>query len=137
MLTMLPDAILREREAMLNRTIEALDGEGYEVDRAHDLAGLPETDELLIHVLNVHLRPDIHARCAGRQPLNAFVEVSTALTHDDCGRRWQALAAWCATHGAAMHVFVHPEDERLARELAKHWQIDPVVIRTLARGRHQ
>jgi len=131
---MLPDAILHEREAMLGRTIETLNTEGYEVDGAHDLGGVPDTDEYLIHVLNVHVRPDIQAhRNADATPLNAFVEVSTALSHDDCTRRWQALAAWCKDHGARMQVFVHPEDEALARRLAEQWHLDPDIIRPLSR----
>jgi len=133
MFAMLPDAILHERETMLGRSIETLNTEGYKVDGAHDLSGLPDTDEFLIHVLNVHVRPDIQAHDAEGGPLNAFVEVSTALTHDDCGRRWQALATWCADHGARMQVFVHPEDEALARRVAQAWHVAPEVIRPLQR----
>jgi len=133
MFAMLPDAILHEREAMLGRGIETLRNEGYQVDGAHDLSGLPDTEEVLIHVLNVHVRPDIQAHRGDGDPLNAFVEVSTALTHDDCGRRWQALEAWCAERGAAMQVFVHPEDESLARRLAADWHLDPEIIRPLSR----
>ncbi len=132
--TVLPTAVLHERQAMLHGTLETLRNEGFSVTHARELHGFIEPAELLIHVLNVHLKPDLCAhKPGGTDTVHAFVEVSTALHEKDCARRWQALAQWSQTHAARMLIFVHPEDEARARGLAPQWHLDPGCVRKLPR----
>lgn len=130
----LPDAIMKERVSMLSDSLDILAQEGYRILAAQDFAGYPDPEQVLVHVLNTHVQPDILARREDNEdPINVFVEVSTALSGDDCGRRWQAMADWSREHHGRLLVFVHPEDEPYAREIAAHWHVDPGCVRGLAR----
>ncbi len=125
----LPDAIQREREALLKDAIDMLEMLGNHDLTAQDLAGYNEPDELNIPVLNVHMRPDI---CASNQNNDGMVlgvvEVSTDLGEESCGRRWQAFSTWANSHNSRLQVFVHPEDVHRATEIAQYWHVDPDSI---------
>ncbi len=96
--------------------------------------GYPDPQEGLVHVINAPVHPDVTAtRTGDTGPLTAFVEVSTALSDDNVGRRWQYLWSWTHDHDGEMMVFVHPEDRDRALAIARHWRIDPGCIRSLAR----
>lgn len=134
MLSMLPDAIMRERVAMLNSAIEVLKSEGCRDLRVQDVEGYPSPDEGLVHVINAPVHPDVMASPADSSgPVTAFVEVSTALSDDNVGRRWQYLLSWTEDHHGQMLIFVHPENMDKATAIARHWHIDPACIRPLAR----
>jgi hypothetical protein len=130
---MLPDAIEREREVMLEDSIEWLRARGYDRFAAHDLPGYREPAPVTIPILNVQMRPDLFASHDGMQPFVATVEPSTSLGEESCGRRWQALQSWAQTHGAELVVFVHPEDEVRATWIADHWHLDRAIIAPLPR----
>lgn len=133
-LSMLPDAIQLERENMLESGIETLKTMGNEAFSVQDLAGFREPDEFIVPVLNTHVRPDIQARRldTGNETL-ALVEVSSDLGEESCGRRWQALEAWARLHDAQMMVFVHPEDQTRAFEIAHAWHVPADYIVALPR----
>ncbi|MDX5333709.1 MAG: hypothetical protein LPK58_06650 [Gammaproteobacteria bacterium] len=133
MTTMLPDAIERERETMLQDTMSLLKTRGYGHFDVHELPGFAEPREVTIPVLNVHMRPDIHARDDQGHELLAVIEPSTDLGEEACGRRWQMLESWAQGHNAEVHVFVHPEDERRAGEIARLWHLDTSMIEPLPR----
>lgn len=134
MLSMLPEAIMRERVAMLNSAIEVMKREGARDLRVQDVEGYPSPEEGLVHVINAPVRPDVMASTAdGSGPVTAFVEVSTALSDENIGRRWQYLLSWTENHHGRMHIFVHPENMDKASAIARHWRIDPHCIRPLAR----
>lgn len=133
-LSMLPDAIQQERENMLQSGVETLKIMGNAEFAVHDLAGFREPDELAIPVLNIHLQPDIQARQPGTQSETlALVEVSSDLGEESCGRRWQALEAWAQQHDAQVMVFVHPEDQTRAQEIARAWHVPSTHIVALPR----
>lgn len=122
----LPTAVQREREALLNDAVSILKNEGYQPMAVQDLAGFQEPEELVIPILNVHMRPDIIA--SGKpddESIVGVVEVSTDLGEESCGRRWQAFNAWAQEHHSHMQVFVHPEDLRRATEIAEYWHLEP------------
>ncbi len=122
----LPNAVQREREALLSDVASNLKTQGYQTLSIQDLAGYKEPDEILIPVLNVHMRPDIFASSLDKDELMlGVVEVSTDLGEESCGRRWQAFSAWADGHNARMQVFVHPEDLRRATEIAEYWHMTP------------
>ena len=133
-LSMLPDAIQQERENMLRSGVQTLKSMGNAEFAVHDLAGFPEPDELTIPILNTHLQPDIQATKpgGGAAPL-ALVEVSSDLGEEACGRRWQALAAWAQQHDAQVMVFVHPEDQARAEEIARSWHVPIAHLMSLPR----
>lgn len=133
MQTMLPDAVEREREAMLEDSMTLLRTRGYEHFDVHELPGFKEPRALTIPVLNVPMRPDIYATNAGGAAALIVVEPSTGLGEEACGRRWQALMAWAEQHDTPVHVFVHPEDENRATSIAHFWHIDPSRIEALPR----
>jgi hypothetical protein len=88
----LPTAVQREREALLSDAVSILKNEGYQPMAVQDLAGFQEPEELVIPILNVHMRPDIIA--SGKpddESIVGVVEVSTDLGEESCGRRWQAF----------------------------------------------
>lgn len=125
----LPDAIQREREALLRDVVDILKTQGNEDLAVQDLAGYKEPEELHIPVLNVHMRPDISASNQEKDGLIlGVVEVSTDLGEESCGRRWKAISAWANNHNSRMQVFVHPEDLRRATEIAQYWHVDPDSI---------
>lgn len=133
-LSMLPDAIQRERENMLVSGVAALRSMGNAEFAVHDLAGFPEPDALTIPVLNIHLQPDIQAAKADHSDVTlALVEVSSDLGDEACGRRWQALAAWAQQHDVRMVVFVHPEDQARAEEIAQIWHLPTTHLMRLSR----
>lgn len=122
----LPNAVQREREALLSDAVGALENQGYHTLAVHDLAGYKEPDMLVIPVLNVHMQPDIFALNQEKGGLMlGVVEVSTDLGEESCGRRWQAFSAWADNHNARMRVFVHPEDLNRATEIARYWHMPP------------
>lgn len=122
----LPNAVQREREALLSDAVGILKTQGYQALAVQDLAGYKEPDELLIPVLNIHMRPDILAANQEKDGLMlGVVEVSTDLGEESCGRRWQAFSAWANDHNMRMQVFVHPEDLRRATEIAEYWHMTP------------
>ena len=122
----LPNAVQREREALLSDAVNVLKTKGYQPFAVQDLAGYQEPDDLLIPVLNVHMRPDIFASGMGNDEMMlGVVEVSTDLGEESCGRRWQAFSAWAHDHQSRMQVFVHPEDLKRATEIAEHWHLTP------------
>jgi hypothetical protein len=131
---MLPDAIQREREALLRESISILESEGSREFSVHDLAGYPEPEELIIPVLNVPMLPDIVASNTDHSATTlAIVEVSTDLGEESCGRRWQSFARWAGEHNARLAIFVHPEDAQRAREIADHWHVDNKNVVTVPR----
>ena len=131
-LTSLPDAIQHEREALLRGAIAAFQREGFQEFAAKDLQGYADPEHLVVPVLNAPMQPDVLARGPNATAVGV-VEVSTDLGEEACGRRWQGLAAWAEEHGARLTVFVHPEDERRAQDIARHWHLDTGLIRPLAR----
>ena len=131
----LPDAIQREREALLRDSVDILKIQGNQEVEAHDLPGYREPDELMIPVLNVPMQPDImasHPQHTG--PTIGVVEVSTDLGEESCGRRWQAFALWAKNHDGHLHIFVHPEDHQRTTEIAQYWHVDPGIIVPVARA---
>lgn len=125
----LPDAIQREREALLRDAVDILKIEGNRDFFVQDLAGYKEPDELNIPVLNVHMRPDIFAaNQMGDSQILGIIEVSSNLGEKSCGRRWKALIAWAHKHNSRMQVFVHPEDLRRATDIAQYWHVNPEFI---------
>ena len=134
MFSMLPDAIMREREAMLNGAVDLFKKEGYEGLQVQDLEGYPQPDDGIVRVINAPVQPDLTARAPDDgAPVTAFVEVSTALSDDNIGRRWQYLSSWTAAHGGRMRIFVHPEDLEKAASIARHWHIGPECVEALSR----
>jgi hypothetical protein len=133
MTSMLPDAIERERETLLETTMALLKREGYERFQALEMPGYPSPEPLTIPVLNVRMRPDLVAEHDGQGVLLGVVEPETDLGEEACGRRWQGLAAWAERHGAQLQVFVHQEDQTRAREIARHWHLDEGLIRPVPR----
>lgn len=133
MATMLPDAIERERETMLQDTMDLLKSRGFAHFAVHDLPGFSEPRELTIPVLNVHLRPDILATDDQGRTMLAMIEPSTDLGEESCGRRWQMIESWAQGHNADLHVFVHPEDERRAIDIAQAWHLGDGIVETLPR----
>ncbi|MGA7801946.1 MAG: hypothetical protein WCC36_14155 [Gammaproteobacteria bacterium] len=132
--SMLPDAILRERQGLLDQSLQHLREQGFRNMRAHDVAGCDEPEELLIPVLNVHAQPDITAEPPdGRGAALAVVEVSSGLGEESCGRRWQVLAQWADDHGGTFMVFVHPEDRERAQDIAHHWHLSGDLVQPLTR----
>jgi len=122
----LPNAVQREREALLSGAVGILKTQGYQPLAVQDLAGYKEPEELAIPVLNVHMRPDIFASNLEKDGMMlGVVEVSTDLGEESCGRRWQAFSAWANDHNTRMQVFVHPEDLRRATEIAEYWHMTP------------
>lgn len=130
MTTMLPDAVEREREAMLEASLAELRRRGYDRFEALELPGHTESRALTIPVLNLRMRPDIYATGTGRAPFIALVEPSSDLGEESCGRRWQAFADWARRRGAAFQVFVHPEDRPRAAAIARHWHLDAATLIT-------
>lgn len=131
----LPDAIQREREALLRDAIDILKIQGNQDLAVQDLAGYQEPGELNIPVLNVHMRPDIFASNRENDGLLlGVVEVSSDLGEGSCGRRWQAFSTWTNIHHSRMHIFVHPEDLRRATEIAQYWHVDPDSIVPVTRA---
>ncbi|QKT02391.1 hypothetical protein HUS23_00295 [Ectothiorhodospiraceae bacterium 2226] len=129
----LPDAIQKEYVALLSRAVESLQQEGYEDLHVDGLAGYPDPAPLTVRVLNAPIEPDLTAQRAEQAPLVGFVEVSTDLSIEDTGRRWQWIQAhWLPEHGGSLAVFVHPEDEQRAREIARRWHLDEDVVRPLS-----
>lgn len=134
MLNMLPDAVMREREAMLSAALATLRAEGYEDLRARDLAGYPEPPAVTVRVINAPVQPDVVGTAPNGGGIAAgFVEPSSALSGDTAGRRWQYLWFWTQGRDGRMFVFVHPEDQEKARMIARHWHIAPQCIRVLQR----
>ncbi|BBP00985.1 hypothetical protein [Sulfuriferula nivalis] len=130
----LPNAVQHEREALLSDAVGILKTHGYKSVAAQDLAGYQEPDELLIPVLNVHMRPDIFASSEMEDGMIlGVVEVSTDLGEESCGRRWQAFNAWANDHHTRMQVYVHPEDLNRATEIAKHWHMVPDFLVSVKR----
>ena len=134
MATMLPDAIERERETMLQDTMDVLKSRGFGHFDVRELPGFNEPKEVTIPVLNVHMRPDIFATDDQGRTMLVMVEPSTDLGEESCGRRWQMLETWAQGHNADLHVFVHPEDERRAGEIARQWHLNDDIIETLPRA---
>ncbi len=133
MATMLPDAVERERETMLEDSIELLRHRGYDRFAAHELPGYREPAPVTIPILNIQMRPDLFASHEGMRPFMAIVEPSTGLGEEACGRRWQAMQSWAQAHNADIMVFVHPEDETRAIQIASFWHLDPSIIEPLPR----
>ncbi len=130
----LPDAIQREREALLSDAVELMQGQGYRDLTVQDLGGYQDPAELLIPILNVHMQPDIVATNRdGDDQLLGLVEVSTDLGEELCGRRWQAFDSWAKSHHGMMRVFVHPEDLARAEEIARLWHMQPDFLIPLER----
>lgn len=130
----LPNAIQREREALLRDAVEQMKIEGYRTLAVQDLDGYAEPAEVLIPILNVHMQPDIMAaNQEGDDPLLGLVEVSTDLGEEMCGRRWQAFDAWAKSHHGMMRVFVHPEDMPRAMAIAQSWHMQPDFLVPLQR----
>ena len=132
--SMLPDAVIKERQALLDQGLEMLREQGFRNMRAHDVPGCEEPEELLIPILNVHARPDITAEpAAGDGAALAVVEVSSGLGEESCGRRWQVLARWAEEHGGTFLIFVHPEDAQRAQAIAEHWHLPAELVTSLTR----
>lgn len=138
MLNMLPDAIQHERVCLLENVVTLLKKQGSHDFAVHDLPNYDEPERLIIPVLNVPMQPDIIAHHPQLQgPVIALVEVSTDLGDEACGRRWQAFHDWARTHDGRLMVFVHPEDQPRAAEIARHWHIDLASIVTVPRNTHE
>jgi hypothetical protein len=123
----LPEAVLRERQAMIAAALRVLRDEGCGDFCASELPGFEEPADVLIPVLNVRVRPDVTAHRNGRMCIG-FAEVSSDLGEEACGRRWQALADWARARGGRLYVFVHPEDHARAVAIARHWHVAPECI---------
>lgn len=129
----LPAAVLRERRAMLGDAVKKLQKDGYESFEVDDLEGYPDPEDVNAPRTNVPIRPDILGR--GKSgTVCALTEVSSTLTDDLWGRRWQSLQQWAQGHEARFVVFVHPEDQDTARQLAQQWKVDPESVVALERG---
>lgn len=133
MTTMLPDAIERERESLMEASMGLLRKRGYEQFEAHELPGHPEPAPVTVPVLNIHITPDLRAVHATEGTLLGVVEPESDLGEEACGRRWQGLAAWADQHQAQVQVFVHEEDKTRARDIARHWHLDEAMIQTVPR----
>jgi hypothetical protein len=131
MTSMLPDAIERERETLLENVIGRLRREGFDGFEALELPGYPEPESLTIPVLNVRMRPDVRAEHPSEGlPLGV---VEPDLGEEACGRRWQGLAAWAERHEARLQVFVHQENQARARDIAGHWHLDEGIVHPVLR----
>lgn len=130
----LPDAVQREREALLRDAVGILKIHGYQPLAVQDLAGYKEPDEIIIPVLNVPMKPDIMASNWEKDGLMlGVVVVSTDLGEESCGRRWQAFSAWAQNHNTDMQVFVHQEDIDRATAIAEHWHLSPELLISVQR----
>lgn len=130
----LPDAIMREREAMLMQAAEVLLQDGHTGIHLNDTEGYPEPEIRTINVLNIHLQPDLEALFPNQAgPTIASIEVSSDLGEESCGRRWQALNSWAKDHEGRYRIFIHPEDQQRAREIARIWQLDENLLEPLFR----
>ena len=131
----LPDAIQREREALLKDAVNILKIQGNQNLAVQDLADYKEPDELNIPVWNVYMRPDIFASNRDKDEMVlGVVEVSSDLGEESCGRRWQAFSTWAHNHNSRMQIFVHPEDLNRATDIARYWHVDPSSIVPVARS---
>lgn len=136
-LSTLPQAIQKEKESLLSDAVGILQERGTRDLAVHDLAGYPEPEELVIPVLNTPMQPDIEGiREEDGCPTLGLVEVSTDLGDEACGRRWQAFADWVSRHQGQLVIFVHPEDEGRATEIALHWHVNPALIVAVPRTVH-
>ncbi|WP_018953557.1 hypothetical protein [Thioalkalivibrio sulfidiphilus] len=133
MTTMLPDAIERERETLLEASLNLLRRQGFEQFEAHELPGHPQPEPVTVPVLNIHITPDLRAFHPEQGTLLGVVEPETDLGEEACGRRWQGLAAWAEKHHARLQVFVHEEDKTRARDIARHWHLDEAIIQPVPR----
>ncbi|HDP88734.1 MAG TPA: hypothetical protein ENN42_02080, partial [Thioalkalivibrio sp.] len=120
-------------ETMLQDTMALLKSRGFGRFDVHELPGFDEPREVTIPVLNVHMRPDIWASDDQGHVVLAMVSPSTDLGEEACGRRWQMLESWAQGHNAEVHVFVHPEDERRASDIARLWHLEGNIVETLPR----
>lgn len=133
MMMMLPDAVERERENMLHDSMNVLKNRGFSHFDVRELPGFEEPRSLQIPVLNIPMKPDIYATSLRGDTALIVVEPSTDLGEEACGRRWQALMAWASAHHAQVHVFVHPEDQHRAADIAQFWHLDPELVEALPR----
>lgn len=132
MLITLPDAVARERERLIEASLRQLQREGLTEFSVHAMGGYQEPERLTIPVLNVPMTPDILSHRSGDAvPVVACVEVSSDLGEDQCGRRWQGLAAWADAHQGRFRVFVHAEDQPRARDIAVLWHLDPACLQPI------
>lgn len=130
----LPDAVIHEMEQLLKGCATHLEQGGYRNIRVHDLEGYPEPEELQIPVWNAPMVPDLMADRPSGGALVAAVAVSTDLGERSCGRRWQALHEWAQRHAGEFAVYVHPEDQLRATQIAEHWHLDPEFVEAVARA---
>lgn len=128
----LPPAVAAERDKLLRECLRLLQLDGYKAFKVHGHPGYRAPESVLIPVWNVRAVPDIVAVGDRQKPLVAYVEVSSALGEESCGRRWQALAQWAATRDTRVLVVVHVEDLARARRIAAHWHFDPSILRPVA-----
>jgi hypothetical protein len=84
---MLPDAIERERETLLEATMKLLHLQGFDHFEARELPDLTEPEPLTIPVLNVHMTPDLKAVHASGEVLLGVVEPETDLGEKAYSRR--------------------------------------------------
>lgn len=136
-MSMLPDAVQRERESLLQGSVSILRQKGAAKLAVHDLPGFDDPPEIIIPVLNVPMQPDIWGTAEDESsPVLGVVEVSSDLSEDDCGRRWQAFSSWARDHNASVAVFVHPEDEKRAEQIARQWHVEGLDIVPVPRAPH-
>jgi hypothetical protein len=133
MMSMLPDAIEREREALLEASMRILSQQGFERFEARELPGYDDPEPLAIPVLNIHLTPDLRAVHASGDLILGVVEPESDLGEEACGRRWQGLMAWAERHDARFNVFVHQENRVRAQDIARHWHLAETIIQPVPR----
>jgi hypothetical protein len=130
----LPEAVQREREAMLADAVTYLKEQGYEHFSVDGLSGYERPTEQRVPGGNVPLRVDILARADGKPSLHVLTETSSVLNDPLWGRRWQALVRLKDAPGANRSlILVHPEDLAQAQTMAAAWKLPAALVEALAR----
>lgn len=127
----LPPALAAERETLIAACLEQLRAEGFGGFAVQDYGQYPDPAPVVIPRLNIHLVPDIAA--SAPRALVACVELASDLQDVEVGRRWQALHAWASAAHTGMRLYVPNAELALARRLARHWHLDPELVRGIAK----
>ena len=127
----LPPALAAERAALIAACLERLRSEGFADFAVQDYGAYPAPTPIVVPLFNLQVTPDI----AARRPhaLMACVELASDLGASDVGPRWQALHAWAALAHTELRVYVGSAELARAQALARHWQLDPAVVRGLTK----
>lgn len=129
----MPDAVQREHEKRLARAAALMRAEGKEKHlHVTGLADYPDAPQLLIPIINAHIRPDIFlADPDGRESIVGFVPSTTCLADESCGERWKEVLRWAEDHQARVVVLVEAAHQEKALRIAQQWKLPASLIQVL------